>query len=152
MRGAKVRVSPSCLEAWKARIGELPNNIGERYNLRLLTPKDWHSHFKNVLHRAMRVKGNDSVDKACRACGHVHENLQHLATCGVVAVFAAHARLTKTEGLDTQTKKERYNLFAITPSGLPLEEGWINLHLLLWKFVIFYLGSPIHGSKLYIRI
>ena len=61
-------VEPSCVAAWEARIGRLPDDIGQRYNNALLTPKDWASHFKNVLHRGMRVKGHDPDDKACRCC------------------------------------------------------------------------------------
>jgi len=35
---------------------------------------------------------------------------------------------------------ERFALFAIPPGGAPpLERGWINLHLLLWKYVIYEL-------------
>ena len=133
------RVEPSCIGAWQQRIGQLPHDIGARYNNSLLTPKDWHSHFKNVLHRAMVVKGNDPNDKACRACKHEYENLQHFATCEVVGkIFTALAELTDTK-LTNKTEIERFALFALRPDGKPVEEGWLNFHLLLWKYIIYYI-------------
>ena len=42
-------------------------------------------------------------------------------------------------GIDTSEwsdkEKERFDLFALLPEG-ELDEGWINLHLLLWKYII----------------
>ena len=40
------RVEPSCIGAWQQRIGQLPHDIGARYNNSLLTPKDWHSYWR----------------------------------------------------------------------------------------------------------
>ena len=69
----RARVEPSCLSAWAERIDALPNDIGERYNTRLLTPRDWGSHFKNVLHRALLVRSISSGEP-CRCCGYAYEN------------------------------------------------------------------------------
>ena len=74
------RVPPSCLAAWAARIGPLPEDVGTRYNQRLLTPRDWASHFKNIMHRAMRVRSHDDRDPGCRCCRYARENIEHLAT------------------------------------------------------------------------
>ena len=140
----RTRVPPSCLAAWEARIGALPSNIGERYNIRLLTPKDWTSHFKNVLHRAMRVNGNDPHEKGCRCCKHAYENLQHFATCDVVgtifdALAALIAQTSSSLKLENMRDKERFALFCVRPDGQRIEEGWINFHLLLWKQIIYAL-------------
>ena len=35
--------------------------------------------------------------------------------------------------------KERFALFCLRPDGQRIEEGWINLHLLLWKQIIYAL-------------
>ena len=35
--------------------------------------------------------------------------------------------------------RARYTLFALRPDGQKEKEGWVNLHLLLWKHVIFSL-------------
>jgi hypothetical protein len=34
---------------------------------------------------------------------------------------------------------ERFALFALRPDGKPMEEGWLNFHLLLWKYIIYYI-------------
>ena len=79
-------VDPSCLAAWELRIGKLPHDIGQRYNNKLLTPKDWMSHFKNVLHRAFYSKNRRAGDQLCRCCKSAIENLQHIATCSIAGM------------------------------------------------------------------
>ena len=74
-----MRVPPSCIAAWEDRIGHLPSDIGQRYNNAMLTPRDWHSHFKNVMHRGLWTKGHDPIEAACRCCKLTHENLQNFA-------------------------------------------------------------------------
>jgi hypothetical protein len=132
-------VDPSCWAAWGKRIGNLPRDIGARYNISLLTPKDWASHFKNILHRALWTKGKEGG--ACRCCKHVLENIQHYATCQVVGeIFKQLAALA---GVDMRhaslQEQERFALFALPPGGARLARGWINLHLILWKYAIYAL-------------
>ena len=143
---ARHHVEPSCLAAWRKRIGELPLDIGHRYNLSLLTPRDWASHFKNVLHRAMWVKGHNAVDKVCRCCGLTEENLTHLATCEKLQpTFAALARMAASRGVSSlqnydglsEVEKQRWALFALAPGNYRVPSGWTNLHLLLWKQVVY---------------
>ena len=138
-------VLPSCLAAWTLRLGQMPDDLGHRYNNSLLTPKDWSSHFRNVLHRNMWVKGHDLDNQACRCCKYAYENIQHFVTCErICPIFETLAELAASEGVEslkaytsfTTNEKERFALFAITPRGARLEQGWINLHLLLWKYLI----------------
>ena len=138
-------VPPSCLAAWLTRLGQMPDDLGHRYNNSLLTPKDWSSHFRNVLHRNMWVKGHDPDNPACRCCKHAYENIQHFATCErICPIFETLAALAASSGVEslkdydslTNKEKERFALFAITPRGARLEQGWINFHLLLWKYLI----------------
>ena len=131
-------VQPACVEAWKKRIGELPSDVGERYNNRLLTPRDWTSHFKNVLHRAMLTR-SVTTGEACRCCGYARENLQHFADCQGWGGFRKLLKLTGLPELTGQNEKDRFGLFALHPKGRVLG-GWINLHLLLWKHLIALLA------------
>ena len=134
---------PSCIEAWKKRIGELPTHIGSRYNARLLTPRDWCSHFKNVTHRAMWTKAKQFDAKQadsdlCRCCGSERETICHLAEfveCGG-EIFGCLRSMSGAR-LQTQQDRLRHALFAILPNGKPELEGWVNLHLLLWKQLVF---------------
>ena len=139
-----LQVLPSCLAAWEARLEmKLPSNVGDRYNNRLLNPKYWVSHFKNVLHRGMHVRGTATAvaERGCRVCSHPLENLMHFAVCDVAGkVFEQLAPLAIENNMPaTLLQKQRFALFAIAPSFLPIDEGWINFHLLLWKFVIYQL-------------
>ena len=145
----RATVTPSCVAAWAKRIGALPSDIGNRYNLQLLTPRDWSSHFKNVLHRAMRVKGNEEGNEACRVCKHERENLEHFALCERTGeLFVAFARLVARLIPDGETAdyhdwpavaKTRFALFALLPGDKSLANGWLNFHLLLWKHIIHHL-------------
>ena len=55
------------------------------------------------------------------------------------AAFTALAQLAGTKPI-TQIDKERFALFAIPPHPEPqLAAGWINLHLLLWRYTIYEL-------------
>ena len=91
----------------------------------------------------MRVRSHNTNEEehGCRCCRHARENVQHFATCDVVGkIFLSFAELS---GLGqaykdaSVTVKERFALFAIPPTGPPLKEGLLNLHLLLWKYVIY---------------
>ena len=75
-------IDPACWDAWEKRIGALPKDVGERYNTRLLTPRDWASHFKNILHRTLMVRSITTGDP-CRCCNFARENIIHFATCEV---------------------------------------------------------------------
>ena len=144
---AKGSLPPACLQAWSARIGELPADIGERYNTRLLTPRDWASHFKNVLHRALLVR-SITTEEPCRCCGFARENLQHFADCDAAKkLFLFLKKITASKVSETGSEWERFCLFALLPSG-KLAEGWINLHLLIWKQLIALLVRiELEGEK-----
>ena len=67
------------------------------------------------------------------------ESLTHFSECTIVGqVFRAFRTLTGTHPSNV-TDKHRHTLFAIKPDGGIEDEGWVNLHLLLWKHVIFSL-------------
>ena len=140
-------VEPSCLLAWAKRIGELPKDIGERYNTRLLTPRDWASHFKNILHRALLVR-SISTEEPCRCCRFARENIQHFADCEAAGeLFKNFKRLTESEVRGKGEEWQRFCLFALLPKG-KIKEGWINLHLLLWKQLVAQLVRiELEGEK-----
>jgi len=131
----QARVEPSCLRAWEARVGPLPTDIGERYSVRLLTPRDWASHFKNVLHRALLTRSRSSGEP-CRCCGFARENLLHFASCDKAGkIFSNLFALTDEAPLLTQRDRDRFALFALHPTAR-LKSVWVHLHLLLWEQLI----------------
>ena len=114
------------------------SDIGERYNVSLLTPKDWASHFKNILHRGMWTKGHDETDQECRCCRVAFENIQHWATCqSVQPIFRALARMMGvTVQWDDKRRAERFVLFLEVEGVKRQPAGWVNFHLVLWKYLI----------------
>ena len=118
-------VPPSCMAAWAKRVGELPIDIGERYNNSLLTPRDWTSHFKIVLHRALLTR-SVTTQESCRCWGYARENLQHFPTCSACAcIFEDMRKLAELPELQSETERERFGLFALHPQK-KIERGWIN--------------------------
>ena len=86
---------------------------GERYNTRLLTPRDWASHFKNILHRALMVRST-TTGESCRCCNFARENIQHFATCEVASkLWDDLILLAGGEGLRNDKERERFALFAL---------------------------------------
>ena len=83
-------------------------------------------------------KSHGNGDPGCRCCKHARESLVHWATCDVVGdIFEALAKIAGfTTGSLKNEARERWALFAITPSGEKLKDGLVNLHLLIWKYLI----------------
>ena len=52
----------------------------------LLTPKDYASHYKNILHRRLMVRSFAPKDgnNSCRCCGKTIEHIHHIASCEVI--------------------------------------------------------------------
>ena len=98
-------ILPTCITAWEARLGELPwKEIGKLYRNSLLTPSDWKTHFKNILHRALytRSKRNDDTSRLCRCCKSDIERVIHLVTCNKLKPLWNHfTELTHSEPTNT---------------------------------------------------
>ena len=80
-----------------------------------------------------------TTQSPCRCCGYARENLQHFADCSGWGGFEEMRKLAELPVLSSQTERERFGLFALHPKG-KVQEGWINLHLLLWKHLIALLA------------
>ena len=141
------RIEPSCLSAWEKRIGELPKDIGERYGTGFLTPRDWASHFKNVLHRTLMVR-SITTEEACRCCGYARENLQHFPDCEKAGkIFDDLRKLMRHAVINDAQQRARFGLFAILPTG-KTKLSWTNLHLLIWKYIVAQLVQiELEGAK-----
>ena len=102
-----------------------------------LTPRDWASHFKLVLHRAFFVRriNSDAPNPRCRCCGRELESLAHFASCSVLGnVWRKFDLLHR----NSHTKDKAYRLFAVANGGL-LPRGQADLHIITWKFILISL-------------
>ena len=85
---------PSCKEAWERRLGSPVDwqGVGKRYKSGLGTPKDFGSHFKNILHRSFFTNPHNpkAGSPLCRACGLHRESIMHFGECPALApVFSS---------------------------------------------------------------
>jgi len=114
--------------------------MGFKYSNGLLTPKDYASHFKNILHHRLllrSVKPSNGTSR-CRCCHRYTEDTRHLAACKVLRQVWLHFNrlVAATHRQMKLTPELVFHGIATDNSELP--PGLIALHLVLWKLVIFH--------------
>ena len=127
---------PTCMAAWTARLGcRIPwQEIGQSFQGGLLTPKDYCSYFKNILHRALLTrnrKPSEDGDTKCRCCHAVDESLSHLPDCP--SLLPLWNRLLS---LVDEPHSNVAILLGVGRNGHALPLGWRALWLIVWKFII----------------
>ena len=141
----KIEKEPTCKQAWEKRLGgAIPwNVVGAYFKGGLLTPKDYASYFKNILHRALLVRTRKPADdgsRKCRCCGAADEHFVHLADCPVLREV-----WKKLEDIANLKHAPRLVLLGLD-GGDPLPGGIMALWLLCWKFaIIAFVQAGIHG-------
>jgi hypothetical protein len=109
--------------------------ISKTYSASFLSPKDFHLHFRHVVHRGLvtRLRMGEAVT-SCRFCHAATEHVGHLAACPVVrAWFAPFLALV---GIPNPTVPEL--LFAFPSSG---HGGVRNLAIITWRRILQLLYS-----------
>ena len=133
-------VEPSCKAAWTRRLGNIDWRIvGAKFAQRLLTPKDYMTYFKLILHRALLVRNinPDAPTSLCRICERETETISQLATCHKLKPFwHKFARLSCNPCLDS-TQNERCILLGLLPDS-PMPQALSDFHLILWKFILIH--------------
>ena len=127
---------PTCMAAWTSRLGgRIPwQDLGTSFQNGLLTPKDYCSYFKNVLHRALLTrnrKPSEDGDTKCRCCHAVDESLSHLPDCPSLLPL-----WNKLLSLIDEPHSSIAILLGVGRNGHALPLGWRALWLIVWKFVI----------------
>ena len=134
---------PSCKAAWQGRLrlgfAPLPyDEIAMLYRNVLLTPKDYASHFKNILHRRLWVRSKTPRDGSnkCRCCGNVIEHIHHIADCEVIRPAFDHLlRLSKQAKCNLTVTRELL-LLGVGEDNHLIPLGVASLLILLYKFII----------------
>jgi len=137
-------VAPTCTKVWTRKLGSIDwIAVGRRYRERLLTPKDFMTHFKLILHRALLTRNRNKHRIArcatrCRLCHGTVETIDHLPSCpklaGIWNYFLALLPPELVPGSDYNYR--RLILLGIT--DLPLPDSLSDLHLVIWKFVLIH--------------
>ena len=76
----------NCRKYWDA-LHDMPwKALATKYSNGFLTPKDYMSHFKNILHHGICLRSvrPHKGSSRCRCCGKYLENTSHLAECTVL--------------------------------------------------------------------
>lgn len=137
-----IEAPPNCIGYWEGKLGALPwRALARKYSNGLLTPKDYMSHFKNILHHRILLRSVKPFEGSsrCRCCRRGTENTNHLASCPVLnKIWAKFSNLVNST--HKQTKLTPALIFlAVDETGHPLPQGLSALHLVVWKMVIFNL-------------
>ena len=80
----RISSDPTSKAKWENILGGIDwRTLLSRYKPGLATPKDFGSHLKNILHRALRTNPHNpqASTHKCRLCGEERESILHLGTC-----------------------------------------------------------------------
>ena len=156
-RQALRKVVPTCITSWTKLLrnsvdGVLPfYSIADLYRNVLLTPKDYHPHFKNILHRRLRVRSHaphNGSDK-CRCCGDATEHIIHIASCRALRpLFERFAALASMVGVHLLLTPELI-LLGVRDDYSTIARGLHNLLIIIYKMLIIQLTTiDVEGAKL----
>ena len=106
------------------------------YMRQILTTRDYHTHFKYILHRNLPLRGTlNSGNDRCRLCGTHRETHAHLMTCIVLRpLWQRLASMVRQLGARVRLNTEFIYLGLQTDGSLP-KPGVLALHRLVWKFL-----------------
>ena len=137
-----LQVQPTCKAVWQGLLGPLDwIAIGRKYRQRLLTPRDFMTHFKLILHRGLYTRANNRtglVSPLCRLCDSSLENIRHLTTCRRLRTIWDRFILLTNVNCQTQQERDKLILLGISPDGRSLPQALSDFHLVLWKFVLIH--------------
>lgn len=160
--------APTCKRKWEAELGQLDwRGIGQRYTAGLMTPKDFGPHYKLILHRTMRTRGESWQRVPCCMCGAPHQRIIHWGACpGLRPVFD---KLREVDGGE-RWDDPRLNLHGIglgsntniAPDGQERKESSLTkvktgptmIHMITWKFILIALtkksieGAPVNTGEI----
>ena len=147
---ATKRTAPNCMQNWEKRLGPgIPwRAIAENITKGLGTNRDTSSWFKNILHRALYLKGKGGQKAACSACYQENEDWIHLWRCPIwarhweIIIEDINKMLPPIQGTERVKVGPDFIYLGIidedtTPHVLP--SSLALLHAIIWKYVIMEL-------------
>ena len=149
----KLTTQPSCIQAWLKRFPTLDmRSISERYSVGIITPKDFGSHYKLILHRAFFTNkiNPDASSPNCRLCGLVPESITHFGECPCLKpAFEIFRKLDGGNNWDNVT----LNLFGQDENKRTIAPGVSLVHFIVWKFIIIHMTQvALEGTTFRIEV
>jgi hypothetical protein len=145
---------PNCLAKW-LELGMIIDwrTFLQRYKPGLATPKDYGSHFKLILHRAMLTNPHNpsASTHLCRCCGKERESITHFGKCTKLRPVFEFMREFDGGGVWDDVQM---NLFGVNDMKGIIPSGTSTLHFMLWKFTLIQLtqaslqGKPISPTSI----
>ena len=133
------RAEPTCKKAWTKLLGPINwQFVSAKYRSNLLTPRDYMTHYKLILHRGLLTRSiNGNTPKfLCRLCGNAEEKIRHLSRCcKLKPIWDRFLKLCALDNL-TPIQRDRLILLGIPPGTSPLPTALSHLHLITWKFIL----------------
>ena len=130
-----------CIAAWEKRLHLTIRQwkiIASRYNNSLLTPRDYHLHFKHITHRRIGTN-NRFADQpsACRFCHKYVESSVHLGRCpSLKKIFGT---INKALGFAPRTNRNAQEQATDTLFCFPHDDtphSVAHLYLIAWRFIL----------------
>ena len=157
------RVPPNCIANWENRLGtNIPwRAIGENLSQGLGTNRDTSSWFKNIIHRALYLRGKGGQNTACSACHEENEDWLHLWKCPIwettwrMFIRDINVILPPIQGSDRAKFGPNFVYLGIldedsTPHALP--KSLALMHSILWKYIIMELYNVSNNEYYRINI
>ena len=145
---------PTCFTSWPKRFEHIDlRGISERYSVGIVTPVDFGSHYKLVMHNSLLTNPHnpEAISPMCRLCGRCRESLTHFGEC--IKIKPIFEWLRHIDG-GVRWNDQLLNLMgqhhSITRvlSPLPVEAspssgiippGISLVHFCTWKFILIHL-------------
>ena len=130
-------VEPSCVSAWKGKLGECNMEwVLQRVCSPLVTPRDFKNWYR-ILHRSIRTRNTvKGADVNCRLCNECIERLSHLAECRLIREVFEHFREFASHYLPGLILDSRLIYLGLTGPWKGLPSALSALHIIVWKFVV----------------
>ena len=115
---------------WKAVFESFTRN-------NLVTPHDYMSYYKNIIHRGIGVRKRFHLPDVCRLCGSRGESSSHLLECSRVHPIWVELFRLLSEMLGWRLRPSFAAVyFCISPRGRLLSKGVCTAIRLTWKFIL----------------
>jgi hypothetical protein len=129
------------IKAWNQRLPLNEENwklIAQSYNNTLLTPRDYHLHFKHITHRRIATYNRYAGESnTCRFCHRQEESSKHLGGCpSLVPIFNTLNRKVNFRPLKNRSPSQKAldTLFGHPHPDTPA--CVTHLHMIAWRFIL----------------
>ena len=148
----KITKEPTCKLSWPKRLNDdsMPwHAIAFNYKLGLMTPSDFKSHYKCILHGCFlsRVIKPKNGSTKCRLCGLADEHIMHFHECSILKpIWSNWLNLIK---LDDIRALNAMLIYHAIDKGEAIKPILNATNKIAWRFIIAGLAARDEDNKLF---